>query len=291
MAAPLPVAFLDGRYLPIGEVRISPLDRGFLFADAVYEVLPAYGGRPFRFVEHCARLDRSCREIRLSPPHTPAEWATILAELVRRNGGGDMYLYVHVTRGAENDRNHAIPAGLRPTVFAMAMPLPPLTAELRERGVAAITTPDLRWKRCDIKSTSLLGNVLAKTLAVDAGATEAILLADGWLREGSSTSVLVVRDGALHAPPEGPEILPGTTRALVFELAAHLGIAAHVAPVAEAALRTADEILIAFATRGVLPVTRLDGAPVGTGRPGPVWTRLHAAFHEYVAAIATRPLL
>jgi D-alanine transaminase len=291
VGAPLPIAFLDGQFLPVGEVRISPLDRGFLFADAVYEVLPAYGGRPFRFVEHCERLERSCREIRMAAPHTRAEWAGILTELVRRNGGGDMYLYVHVTRGAENDRNHAIPAGLRPTVFAMAMPLPPLAAETRAQGVAAITTPDLRWKRCDVKSTSLLANVLAKTLAADAGATEAILLADGWLREGSSTSVIVVRDGTLHAPPEGPEILPGTTRALVFELAARLGVPVRVAPVPERALRSADEILIAFATRGVLPITTLDGAPVGTGRPGPVWTGLHDAFRDYVAETATRPLL
>lgn len=291
MAAPLPVAFLDGAFLPIGEARISPLDRGFLFADAVYEVMPAYGGRPFRFAEHCARLERSCREIRLAPPHSRAEWAAICTELVARNGGGDMYLYVHVTRGAENDRNHAIPAGIRPTVFAMAMPLPPVGAEVKARGVAAVTTPDLRWKRCDIKSTSLLANVLAKSVAADAGATEAILLADGWLREGSSTSVLVVRHGALHAPPEGHEILPGTTRALVFELAASLDIPVHVAPVSESALRAADEILIAFATRGALPITTLDGVPVGTGRPGPVWTRLAHAFEAYIGAVASDPLL
>jgi D-alanine transaminase len=291
MAAPLPIAFLDGRFMPIGEVKISPLDRGFLFADAVYEVLPAYGGRPFRFDQHVDRLDRSCREIRMQPPHTRAEWARILTELVQQNGGGDMYLYVHVTRGAENDRNHAIPKSIAPLVFAMAMPLPPVTAEVKAAGVAAITTADLRWKRCDIKSTSLLGNVLAKTLASDAGATEAILLADGELREGSSTSVIVVKDGALHAPPEGPEILPGTTRALVFELAARIGAPVNVAPVPEKRLREADEILLAFATRGVLPVTKLDGRPVGAGKPGPVWTALYAAFHRYIAEVAAAPLV
>jgi D-alanine transaminase len=290
MGAPLPVAYFDGAFMPIGEVRISPLDRGFLFADSVYEVLPAYGGRPFRFVEHVDRLNRSCREIRMAPPHTHAEWARILTELSARNGGGDIYLYVHVTRGAENDRNHAIPSGLTPTVFAMAMPLPALTDAVKADGVRAITTPDLRWKRCDIKSTSLLGNVLAKTLAADAGALEAILLADGWLREGSSTSVIVVKDGVLHAPPDGPEILPGTTRALVFELAERLGIPVRIAPVPEAALRGADEVLIAFATRGVLPVTTIDGAAVGAGMPGPVWRRLFDAFHAYVAEVAARPL-
>ena len=290
MGAPLPIAYLDGQFVPVAEARISPLDRGFLFADAVYEVLPAYGGRPFRFTEHCDRLDRSCREIRLDPPHSRAEWAWLMTELVKRNGGGDLYLYVHVSRGAENDRNHAIPKGVRPTVFVMAMPLPPVTTEVKRDGVAAVTTADERWKRCDIKSTSLLGNVLAKTLAADAGATEAILLADGWLREGSSTSVIVVRDGVLHAPPEGPEILPGTTRALVFELAARLGIRVRVEPVPEAALRGADEVLITFATRGVLPVTRLDAAPVGDGRPGPVWTRLFAAYEAYVREVAAQPL-
>jgi D-alanine transaminase len=291
VGTPLPVAYLDGRFLPLAEARISPLDRGFLFADAVYEVLPAYAGRPFRFAEHCARLDRSCREIRMVPPHTWPEWAALLTELVARNGGGDMYLYVHVSRGAEFDRNHAIPTGLRPTVFLMAMPLPPPPADLHAKGVAAITTEDLRWRRCDIKSTSLLGNVLAKSLAADAGATEAILLADGWLREGSSTSVIVVRGGRLYAPPEGPEILPGTTRALAFELAARAGVPVEVAPVPEAALRTGDEVLIAFSTRGVLPVTSIDGRPVGTGRPGPVWTRLHDAFGAYVAEVAGTPLL
>jgi D-alanine transaminase len=291
MGAPLPIAYFDGRFLPVGEVRISPLDRGFLFSDSVYEVLPAYGGRPFRFVEHVDRLNRSCREIRIDPPHTHAEWARILTELAARNGGGEIYLYVHVTRGAENDRNHAMPKGLRPTVFAMAMPLPALTDTVKANGVTAATMPDPRWKRCDIKSTSLLGNVLAKTAAVEAGAFEAILLADGWLREGSSTSVIVVKDGALHAPPDGPEILPGTTRALVFELAARLGIPTHVAPVPEAALRSADEVLLAFATRGVLPVTTIDGQPVGAGRPGPAWQRLFAAFHAYVAEVAGTPLL
>jgi D-alanine transaminase len=291
VGAPLPIAFHDGRFLPIGEVRISPLDRGFLFADAVYEVLPVYGGRPFRLAQHCERLERSCRELRIPSPYTRPEWAAILDELVTRNGRGPMYVYLHVTRGAENDRNHAMPAGLAPTVFAMAMPLAPTAPELLANGVAAITAPDLRWRRCDIKSTSLLGNVLAKTAAADAGAVEAILLADGELREGSSTSVILVHAGALLAPPEGPELLPGTTRALLFELATRLEIPVRIASVPEADLRSADEVLLAFATRGVLPVTRLDGVPVGNGRPGPVWTRLYAAFEAYVAEVAALPAL
>lgn len=290
MPSPLPIAYLNGRFLPLADAHVSPLDRGFLFADAVYEVLPAYGGRPFLFEEHTARLERSLREIRIASPHTRAEWASIYAELVRRNGGGDMYLYVQVTRGAEDGRNHAIPSGLVPTVFAMAMPLPPVTPGLLRDGMVAVTVLELRWARCDIKSTSLLGNVLAKSAAADRGAGEAILVEGDLLREGSSTSVIVVKNGVLHAPPEGPEILAGTTRALVFRLAAREGLTVEVAPVPVAALRAADEILLTFATRGVLPVTRLDDRPVGAGRPGPVWSRLYAAFEAYKREVADTPI-
>lgn len=291
MAAPLPVAWLNGRFLPLAEARISPLDRGFLFADSVYEVLPAYAGRPFLFVEHIARLERSLGEIRMRSPLSRPEWATLLTELAARNGGGDMYLYVQVTRGAEEGRNHALNAALTPTVFLMACPLAPPDDSVGTAGVGAVTVPDERWARCDIKSTSLLANVLAKSRAVDAGATEAILLAGGWLREGASSSVMVVRGGVLHAPPYGPEILPGTTRDLVLRLAAEAGIEVRIAPVGEPALRAADEILLSFATRGVLPVTRLDGAAIGTGRPGPVWSRLADRFAAYRQAVAGTPLL
>jgi D-alanine transaminase len=291
MAAPLPVCWLDGEFLPLAEARISPLDRGFLFGDAVYEVLPVYGGRPFLFVEHIARLERSLGEIRMRSPMSRAEWAALLTELVARNGGGDMYLYVHVSRGAEEGRNHALNPDLAPTVFLMAAPLPPLDPAVRDAGVSAITAPDQRWGRCDIKSTALLANVLAKSLAMDAGATEAILLAGGRLREGSSSSVMVVRDGTVVVPPYGPEILPGTTRDLALRLCARAGIPVRVAAISEAELRAADEILLGFATRGILAVTRLDGAPVGSGRPGPVALRLQALFAAYRTELAGTPLL
>jgi len=291
MAAPLPIAWLNGAFLPLAEARISPLDRGFLFADAVYEVLPVYGGRPFLFVEHIARLERSLGEIRMASPRSRPEWATLLTELVARNGGGDMYLYVHVSRGAEDGRNHALNPTLAPTVFLMATPLPALDPAVRAAGVSAVTLPDQRWGRCDIKSTALLANVLAKSVAADQGATEAILLAGGWLREGSSSSVLVVRGGTLSAPPYGPEILPGTTRDLAIRLCGRAGIPVRIAPVSEQELRQADEILLGFATRGILAVTRLDGAPVGSGRPGPVATRLQELFAAYRAELAGTPLL
>jgi len=291
MAASLPVCWLNGAFLPLAEARISPLDRGFLFADAVYEVLPVYAGRPFLFVEHMARLERSLGEIRMRMPLARAEWATLLTELVARNGGGDMSIYVHVSRGAEEGRNHALDPALAPTMFLMAAPLAPLDPAVRAAGVPAVTLPDQRWGRCDIKSTALLANVLAKSVAADRGATEAILLAGGWLREGSSSSVLVVRAGTVSAPPYGPEILPGTTRDLAIRLCGRAGIPVRVAPVGESELRQADEILLGFATRGILAVTRLDGAAVGGGRPGPVATRLQELFAAYRDELAGTPLL
>lgn len=291
MPGPLPVAWLNGAFVPLADARISPLDRGFLFGDAAYEVVPVYGGRPFLFVEHMQRLERSLGAIGMHPPLSLAAWAPLLEELVARNGGGDQYLYVQVSRGAEFGRNHAPAPSLEPTIFLMAAALPPLDAAIRSGGVSAITLPDHRWKRCDIKSTALLANVLAKGQAANAGATEAILVADGMLREGSSSSVMIIKDGTIGAPPDGPEILPSTTRELALRLAPRCGIAARVAPITEAQLREADEILIAFATRGVLAVTRLDGQSVGDGRPGPVWTQLHAAFEAYRQEVAGTPLL
>ena len=291
MAAPLPVAWLNGEFLPLAAARISPLDRGFLFGDAVYEVLPVYAGRPFLFVEHAARLERSLAAIRMPPPLTRRALAALCTELVARNGGGDLSLYLQVSRGAEAGRDHRIPSGLAPTLFMMAAPLPPVDPAQLAAGVAAITLPDPRWKRCDIKSTALLANILARSSAVEAGATEALLLDGEWLREGASSSALVVRGGELQVPPYGPEILPSTTRDLLLRLAVKIGIETRIAPLAARALRAADEILLGLATRGVLAVTRLDGTAVGAGRAGPVFGALHTAFDAYRREVAGTPLL
>ncbi len=288
---PLPVCYLNGEYLPLGEARVSPLDRAFLFGDAVYEVVPVYAGRLFRLREHLDRLARSLAGIRMDPPLTHAEWHGILKTLIERNGGGDQYVYFQVTRGAELARNHAWPEGLVPTVFAFANRLEPPAAALLEQGVAAITALDIRWARRDIKSTALLANTLLKKLAVDADAFETILLERGELTEGSSTTVHVVTRGEIHTPPNGPHILPGTTRDVVAELAARSGIPSASCRVSEGELRGADEIWLAFATRGVLPVTRLDGKPVGSGKPGPLFERMHAAFVSYVDELAGTPAL
>jgi D-alanine transaminase len=275
---PLPLVWLDGRLMPLAEARISPLDRGFLFGDGAYEVLPVYGGRAYRFEAHMQRLDRSLGEIRMKPPLDRAGWLAAFGALVHGNGGGDQLLYVQVTRGVEPERNHVPQPGTRPTIFASVQKLPVIPPESIEKGVAGITAEDIRWARCDIKSTSLLGNVLLRWLAADAGATETLLLRGGFVTEGSASSAHVVRGGVIVTPPQTNAILPGTTRGVIIELAGREGIRSERRPVSEGELRTADEVLIASAGGGIRAITMLDGKPVGGGVPGPVYRRIYAAF-------------
>ena len=286
MAGPLHWCFIDGRRMPLAEARISPLDRSFLFGDGIYEVMPVHGGRLFRPYLHFDRLARSAAALRLANPHTRDEWQALLAELVAANGGGDQYVYLQLSRGAEQGRNHAPLPQIAPLVLCYSSPWPvPADSTLRE-GLACITAEDTRWARCDIKSVALLANVMLRQKAVDAGASETILLRDGELMEASASTVLVVRDGVLLAPPNSPRILPGTSRIVVEELADALGIARRDQRIGEAELRSADEIWLAAATREVQPVTRLDGAPVGTGRPGPLWRRVYDAWQRLKSAPA-----
>ena len=289
MAEPMPICHLDGEWLPLREARISPLDRSFLFGDGVYEVVPVFAGRPFRFNEHFARLTRSADAIRLRDPHSRDGWRALVHELMARNGGGDLYTYVQVSRGAEFGRSHAPLPVVPPTVFAFCAPLPQLSPEARADGLACITAEDTRWARCDIKSTALLANVLLRQLSVDVGAHETILLREGALMEASTSAVHIISGGRLVTPPESQRILPGTTRSVVEELADQIGLARETREVSEAELRRADEIWLASATRRASPVTRLDGAPVGAGRPGPAWHRIDAAFSELIVDLAGQP--
>jgi D-alanine transaminase len=291
VAAPLATCYLNGEYLPLAEARVSPLDRAFLFGDAVYEVVPIYGSRAFRLREHLDRLNRSLAAIRMPPPLTHAEWAHMSQELIARNSADDAHLYLQVSRGAEFGRNHAWPEGLKPTLFAYVTASDPVPRAFLERGVAAVTAADTRWARRDIKSTALLANILLKKLSQDAGAFETIMLENGELTEGSSTTVHVVKHGVIHTPPNGQHILPGTTRDVVTELAGRLQIRCESVRVPEARLRAADEIWLAFATRGVLPVTTLDGAAVGGGKPGPLFERMSGAFADYRSELAGTPAL
>lgn len=289
IAEPLPTCYLNGEYLPLEQARISPFDRGFLYGDGVYEVMPVYGGRPFRLEAHCERLTRSLAEIRMADPRSRAQWCDLFATLIARNGGGDQYVYWQVTRGAERGRNHAPLPSVPRTVFAFCAPLPLAPPAVLEQGVACVTAPDTRWARCDIKSVALLANVLLRQLAVDAGAAETILLRDGELLEASSSTVHVVIGGELRTPPNSRKILPGTTRGVVEELAVRTGLPCRAAPVTESDLRHAEEIWISAATREVQPVTRLDGQPVGTGRPGPLWRRVYDEFQRWKQELQHQP--
>jgi len=291
MGEPLPICYLNGDYLPLREARISPLDRGFLYSDGCYEVTPVYGGRPFRFTQHHDRLTRSLKEIRMDDPLARDAWRGVYRELISRNGGtaADLYIYVQVTRGAEWGRNHAPLPDVPRTVFAFASPWPTGRASWQDDGLPAITAIDTRWARCDIKSVSLLANVLLRQLACDVNGSEAILLRDGQLTDASASSVHVVIDGELRTPPNSQKLLPGTTRGVIEEVAARAGVTWRSAPVSEAELRGATEILLGAATREVQPVTMLDGNPVGTGKPGPVWRKLFDAYQEYKREIAGTP--
>ena len=289
MADPFPLCYLNGEYLPLAQARISPLDRGFLYGDGAYEVMPVYGGRPFRLEAHCARLTRSLAEIRISDPRSRIEWCDIFETLIGRNGPADQYIYWQVTRGAERGRNHAPLPDIPRTVFAFCAPLPAAAVAVLEKGLACITAEDTRWARCDIKSVALLANVLLRQLAVDAEAAETILLRNGELMEASASTVQVVIDGELRIPPNSRKILPGTTRGVVEELAARIGARYRAAPVSEAQLRGADEIWISAATREVQPVTMLDGKPVGTGRPGPLWRRVYDEFQRWKRELQHQP--
>jgi D-alanine transaminase len=281
MAQPLATCLLNGQLLPLQEARISPLDRGFLFADAAYEVIVVRRGQARRLDQHLARLRRSLAQLRITDPHGPEQWRALIGRLIAANGGGNLYVYLQVSRGADSGRNQAPLPQLVPTIFGFCAPWAPPSAEVLAQGVACITAEDTRWSRCDIKSVSLIANVLLRQQAIDGGTKEAILLRDGKLTEASASSVYVVADGQLCAPPNSPRILPGTTRSLVEELADQVGIARRVADVSEAQLRRADEIWLSGAALGVVAVTRLDGVPVGSGVPGPLWQRMYRMIEDY----------
>lgn len=272
--------YLNGTFLPPAQAQVSAFDRGFVFGDGVYEVIPVFGGRLFRLPHHLARLDNSLREIRMTNPLPAAEWQRVFERLVEIQGGGELSIYLQVTRGVA-PRDHAFPPNLTPTVFAYATPLKYPPAEQVERGIAAITAPDIRWLRCDIKAIALLPNAMLRSQALDANAAEAVLLRDGFMTEGAASNIFVVRGGRLMTPPKGPLILPGVTRDLVLELARAHGVPCAEAAVSESALRSADEIWMTSSTKEILAITRLDGKPVGNGKPGPLHARLLALYKEY----------
>jgi len=272
--------YLNGQFLPLEEARVPVLDRGFIFGDGIYELIPVYSRRPFRLAEHLERMQHSLDGIRLANPHSAEEWESLIAALIARNPGEDLSIYLHVTRGVA-PRDHAFPVGVAPTVFMMANPLVPPPSELVESGMAAVTAADNRWLRCDIKAISLLPNVLLRQLAVDEGAAETVLLREGFLSEGAASNIFAVRDDILLAPPKSHLMLPGITYDVVLELAAANGLACQVREVSEFEIRSAQELWLTSSNKEVLAITTLDARPVGTGKPGPVFRKMYGWYQAY----------
>ncbi len=277
MAAENDIVYLNGRFLPLEEARISVLDRGFLFGDGVYEVIPAYGGRLFRLDEHLSRLESSLDQVRIRPPLIHQEWQTILNRLLPDDR--DRSVYLQVARGVAEKRDHAMPAKSTPTVFAMSSELdPPYDVHA---GVGAITLDDTRWKLCQIKAITLLANILLRQEALDRNCAEAILIRDGVVSEGAASNVFAVIDDVLVTPPKSHDLLPGITRDLVLELAHANAIEAREETISAEALPFADEIWLTSSTREILPVVELNGKCVGDGAAGPVWRRMYGIYQAY----------
>lgn len=274
--------YLNGQFLPIAEAKISVLDRGFIFGDGVYEVIPVYSRRAFRLDEHLRRLQHSLDSVKLANPHSDTEWTRLLNGLIARNAPDDQYLYLHITRGVAK-RDHAFPSPpVAPTVFVMSNPLSTPPAALLASGISAITAPDNRWLRCDIKAISLLPNVLLRQMAIDAGCAETIMIRDGeFMTEGAASNIFVVKNGTLLAPPKDNLMLPGITYDVVLELAAANGISHQVRKVLASEVSNADELLLTSSTKEVLAITQLDGKPVGTGKPGAMFAKLHELYQNF----------
>jgi D-alanine transaminase len=291
-ALPDTLCFLNGRYQRLCDAQVSVLDRGFVFGDGIYEVVPVYGRKLFRFDEHMARMARSLAKVRIVNPFDREQWLAhvrpLVTALAEQQGAEDQLVYIQITRGVAL-RDHVMPADIEPTVFMMVSVMKPPTAEQRHHGVACTTARDFRWERGDIKSISLLGNVLARQLSADHGAVETIMFREGahggpWLTEASASNVWIVHEGALLGPPKSEQVLEGIRYELLRELCEEEGIAYNLRPLSEADVLSADEVLLSSATKEVLPVTKIDGDAVGhgalRGKPGPVYARLYEAYQR-----------
>lgn len=278
------IAYLNGEFVRLGDAKISVLDRGFIFGDSIYDVVPVYNGTPFRMDGHLARLERSLKSISIDTGTSRAQWEALVRDMLARNTlPGHCLVYIQVTRGVAR-RDHAFPtnAAIKPTIFCMVTPFTRPSKAMREQGLTAISLPDIRWLRCEIKTTSLLGNVLAKQAAVEAGVDEVIQFRNGYLSEGSSCNIWVVKDGTLLVPPRDNLILEGIRYALLVELAEQAGVPFMVRPITEQEVAEADELMLTSASKEVLPIVTYNGKPVGTGRPGEIYARLRAGYDRAV---------
>lgn len=283
---PLP-CYLNGEFTELPNAKISVMDRGFIFGDGVYEVLPVYGGRPFRFEQHMARLERSLAELRIANPMNRTEWAAVASKLIADyaqstgTGGqnGDQMIYIQVTRGVAM-RDHVMPQDITPTVFVMSNKMSVPNEAVRRQGVACVTADDFRWEKAHIKSTSLLGAVFSRQISFDAGATETVMFRDGYLSEAAASNVWVVKNGQVLGTPNDNLVLEGIRYGLIEELCQQQGVVFSLRRISREEVLQADELLLSSASKEVLAITTLDGQPVGSGRPGPVAERLYAGYQQ-----------
>ena len=282
------IVFLNGELLSLEQARVSPLDRGFLFGDGVYEVIPAYAGQLFRIEQHLQRLQNSLDAVRMANPYSSRQWLNILQELMSRQDYDNHLIYLQVTRGADDHRSHAIPADIEPTVFVMSSRLKTEPATAHHPGAHTITREDSRWRHCDIKAVTLLANVLLRQQAVDRQCEETFLVCDGQVTEGAASNIFIVRDRTLFTPPQGPMLLPGVTRDLILEIAEDIDFPCQERTVSTHDLLAADEVWFTSSSREIVPVISVDGEQIGDGTPGAVWRKFIGAFDNYKEGIKGR---
>ena len=280
---------LNGLTLPLNEAKISVLDRGFIFGDGIYEVAPVYLGQLFRFEQHMARMARSLAELRIPNPHTETAWRALVQDLLQQHAKSlgqsvselNQIVYIQITRGVA-PRDHAMPAGLTPTVFVMVNEMKPIAAKDRDNGVACISAEDFRWEKAHIKSTSLLGAVFSRQISADVGALETVMFRHGFLSEAAASNVWVVKNGQVFGPPKNHLVLEGIRYGLMDEICAQQGLSFALRPIARTEVFDADELMLSSATKEVLAITTLDGQAVGhgatAGKPGPVYQRIYQAY-------------
>ncbi len=277
------ICYLNGNYQPLEQAKVSVLDRGFIFGDGVYEVIPAYAGHLFRLQQHLQRLDNSLKAIKLANPLSNSEWQNMLQLLVEKNqdqNNGDQSIYLQLTRGVAK-RDHSFPQNTPATVFAMSNPLLAADMKKMQAGVAAITLDDIRWRYCHIKTIALLPNILLKQEAAEKHASEAILVREGQVSEGSASNLFIVSKGVIKTPAKSEQLLPGVTRDLIVELAQKNGLACEETSISEAELLSADEIWLSSSTKEIIPVTRLNEKTIGTGTAGPLWQKMIKIYQAY----------
>lgn len=275
------IVFLNDQYLPIDQAKVSVLDRGFLFGDGVYEVIPVFGSKPLRELEHLQRLGLSLQRVAMANPWSEVEWSQLFQEILEKNPGDDRAIYLQITRGRYDVRDLNTIADQQPTVFVMVMPVTAIDITVIEKGMAAVTVDDFRWHACDIKSISLIANVMLRQKATEAGVDDAILIRDGYATEGTASNLFIVKDDVMITPPKSNLLLPGITRDLVVELAEKNNIAHEVRDVAEAELNTADEIWLTSSTKEIAPIIKLNGKTVGSGKAGGCWRVMIDLYQQY----------